>query len=128
MADIILFKGKVPASFTASKAFAINARRVPLRFSITVTSAPTTVQCYLEFSGDGDTWFRETAEEDQGSGVVNMPAVVRTLQAPDGDDLPVGTTNLSLQFVRDEQMVRVQLACAGTATVTLSTPYGQLDE
>jgi len=125
MADLTLFNGKVPASYTPSKGIQITARRVTLRFAVTVTGAPTTVQWYLEFSGDAQTWFRETAEEDQGGGAVSMPAVVRTLQYVDGTDLPVGTTKLSLQFIRDEQLVRVQLACAGTATVKLTTPYGE---
>jgi hypothetical protein len=125
MAENILFNAKAPNSFTPSKAVFINARRIVLRFSITVIGSPTTVQCYLEFSGNPKTqWFRELAEEDDGGGAVQMPAVIRTITAPGGDNLPVGITAVDMQFVRDEQFVRVQLACAGNATVKLTTPYG----
>ena len=125
MAEQILFNGKVSSGFTPSKAIFVSAKRVVLRFLVTVSGAPTPVQFYMEFSGNpSGQWFRETAEEDQGDGVVEMPAVVRTLTPSGGGNLPVGVTAVSMQFVRDEQFVRMQLACAGNATVKLTTPYG----
>lgn len=125
MAELVLFNGKVPSSYTPSKATFVSGRRVVLRFLITVIGSPTPVTCYLEFAGNPkQQFFRETAEEDQGNGAVKMPAVVRTLAAAGGGSLPVGVTALNMQFLRDEQFVRVQLACAGNATVKLTTPYG----
>jgi hypothetical protein len=123
MAELVLFNGRVPSSFTPSKFTTIVAKKVTLRFLVTVTGSPTELQWYLEFGGDKSTWFRETAEEDQGDGDVQMPTVIRTVTLG-GANLPVGTTAVSMQFQRDEQLFRVQLKCAGTATVKLTTPYG----
>jgi len=123
MAELVLFNGKVPSSFTPSKYTTVVGKRVVLRFLITVTGAPTKLKWYMEFSGDSTKWFREAAEEDQGDGDVQMPTVIRTVTLA-GANLPVGTTAVSMQFVRDEQLFRVQLACAGTASVKLTTPYG----
>jgi hypothetical protein len=125
MAELTLFNGKVPSTYTPSKGTLITARRVVLRFLVKVSGAPTTVTWYMEFAGNPkQQWYREAAEEDQGDGAVLMPTVVRTLAAPGGGSLPVGTIAVDMQFSRDEQLVRVQLACAGNATVLLTTPYG----
>lgn len=124
MAEVVLFNGVVPSSFAPTKYTAIVARRIVVRLTITVRTSPTTLRCYLEYGGDGTHWFRELAEEDGGDGAVKMPAVVRTITGPDGDDLPVGTTTVDLQFLRDEQLFRLQLACAGSASVKVTTPYG----
>lgn len=124
MADLVLFDGIVTSGFVPSKSFAITARRVTLRWEITVSGAPASLSWYLEFGGDPTgAWFAETAEEDQGNGAVKMPAVVRQMTPEGGGNLPVGTTRLSTQFVREEQLARVQFSSSGSVRLKLTTPY-----
>jgi len=128
---MVLFKKKLTTSFVPTKGFAIAGGKVTFRFALTVTGGtPAVVEYYMEFGDDPDptgAWFRELAEEDQGAGNVHQPTVIRTLQGDAGATLPAGVYNLSAQFRREEQLVRMQIkASAGAVVAVVTAPFGQI--
>lgn len=100
-------------------------------FELTTASGPTTILWYPEFARDNPLvastkWFRELAEEDIGSGVVNMPKAIRSFQENGGAGLADGAHYLSAQLVRRHLFVRLQMrVSAGAATAVVATaPFG----
>jgi hypothetical protein len=124
----ILFQGPLTAQFQPTKCFMITATEPVFDFEIVVSGSTTVVQYYLEFSPTQDAngkWYREIAEEDVGGGVVNMPAVVRTLLDNAGSNLPVGMHRFDAEFKRRHQFIRLQLMSPGTATCIITAPFAE---
>ena len=103
-----------------------------LQWTLVTTGGPTTVNYYLEFTDENpndsaSAWFREVDEADNGTGTVKMSKVVRTFAENGGASLADGTHQLSCQFVRQAQFVRLQVSVsAGAAVVTIDAPFGSI--
>lgn len=123
-------------SFVASKVFILGAEHVTLDFEAVITTNPTVVEWFMEFTSenplDASTrFFREVAEEDAGNGVVAMPIVIRSLRDNNAADnlLPVATHLMSMQFIRHHKLVRIQarlLAGGGAARLTVDEPFATI--
>ena len=120
---IQIFNATVNVGFQVTDPVMLVGESFSFDFLITVTTAAK-IEYFLEFTGadpnDAATqWYREVAEEDVGSGVVNMPVVVRDFQEnATGAVLPVGVHALSNQFTRRHLFARAQIqAASGAATV-----------
>ena len=133
-----LFKKPLTTSFVPSAPLLLVGSVIVIDFEIVVTTNPTDVQFYFEFEGDeasdpndaATLWYREVAEEDVGSGVVNMPIVIRGFKLNGGAALSVGTHRFNVQFVRDPgaKFGRIQAAIVaggGAATMTALARTGQ---
>lgn len=115
---VILFNGATlpvaPAAYAASAPFLLTGDRITLDFTADISSAGP-LDWYFEFTSgnpySADThWFREVAEEDTGGGVTEMPLVVRTLRGEGSpyNNLPTGTTRVSLSFIRTHLIARLR--------------------
>jgi hypothetical protein len=126
---LVIFDAALDGTFRASVPFLIQGERIALDFEAIVGApGPAQIEYFLEFASDNPTdvnarWYRETAEEDTGGGVVNMPKVVRILRENGGALLAAGTQLLSFQFVRAHRFGRVMSRVAsGTASLRIEAP------
>ncbi len=128
---LTLFDAVPGSGFAPTQPFQVSADRVILNWTAVVTVAAG-IQWYLEFTDENPidpntVWNREVAEEDVGSGVTHMPLVVRDFQNfSNGLGLPVGTTGISTNFVRQANFIRAQIKLAsGTVTrLKVTVPFG----
>lgn len=128
--SVSLFTGfnLVAGTFSPSKPLIIQKGALTIDFTIVVATGATSVRWFPEFLGaDADpnaaasAWFREVAEEDVGSGVVNMPKTIRIFQENGGAALAIGTHTLTVQLLRNHGFARIQaeiVAGGGTALMT----------
>lgn len=128
-----IFNAVLTTSFVPGTAFLIQADTITLDFTLVLTNGPVSVAWYPEFAtgNPNDTttpWFRELAEEDVGSGVVNMPKTVRVFQENGGAALATGTHQIDAQLVRRHQFCRIQMrrvtADPATAQALVVAPFG----
>ena len=130
MPALVLFDGALNASFAGSSPVLLSAERLTLDFVLDI-AAPASVQWYLAFTSDDPNspstiWRQEIAEEDVGSGVVNMPKVIRTFQENGGAVLAAGQQAFTAQFVRSHNFCKVFVrVVSGTVTrCVITAPYG----
>jgi len=121
-----LFDAPLTNAFKPSKWIAIVSREFTFDFDLVAAGGPSTVQYYLEFANiPGGPAYREIAQEDTGSGVVQMPIVIRTFTDNNGTNLADGTYHFDTEYVRRHRLVRVQIqATAGTVRAKITAPFG----
>lgn len=127
------------AADVASKTVMLPGERLTLDFTLVVdaAAAPAQVNWFIEYSRDNPlavaplpVYFREVAEEDVGSGVVNMVRVLRTFRLNGGALLPEGTHRFTLMFIRHHKIIRLQasLVGAGEVRLTVEEPFATIPQ
>jgi hypothetical protein len=131
VAVLTIFNAALGAAFAPSRPFLLNGDKLVFDFDIVVAAGPDAViEFFEEFASDNPLdpntrWYRQTAEEDIGGGVVHMPIVVRDFQKNGTGPLPPGTHRLSVPLVRTHHFCRLQIRItAGFATANIVVPFG----